>query len=162
MATIDAIRNVLNYNTWLFNTAMDGVTDAQAAYRLNPHTNAFDRIAGHIVVCRYGMAGIAGIKAEEPPWGSFGEFGKGTQFKEELTCPALADIAAAYHEITAILGETLPKVTEETLSGPAPFTIPGDDQTTGGMLAFFAMHESYHVGQLALLRKSMDQIRIMG
>ena len=55
----------------------------------------------------------------------------------------------------------LPNVSEETLAAPSPFPIPGDNQTLGDLLAFLTMHESYHIGQLGLIKKSMTGKRIM-
>ena len=64
--------------------------------------------------------------------------------------------------MTDILMAALPGISEETLAGPAPLLIPGDNPTVRDQMAFLTMHESYHLGQLGLLKKSMGGKGIMG
>lgn len=40
-----------------------------------------------------------------------------------------------------------------TLDGPPPFQFPIADATLFGGVAFLTQHDTYHIGQLALLRK---------
>ncbi|MBU1676531.1 DinB family protein, partial [bacterium] len=49
-------------------------------------------------------------------------------------------------------------LTEDRLDEPAPFS-PGNDETetVGSLLAGLAFHESYHCGQLGLLRRLLGK-----
>ena len=47
----------------------------------------------------------------------------------------------------------LETVDAATLKGPPPFRFSIADATLLGGIAFLTQHDSYHIGQLALLRK---------
>jgi uncharacterized damage-inducible protein DinB len=56
--------------------------------------------------------------------------------------------------ITPRLHAKLTELDDAFLAGPARLQVPGT-RTAADELAFFALHESYHVGQLAYLRKGL-------
>jgi hypothetical protein len=69
----DAVRNtiaILGYNTWLFRNALKNVEPELVKYRVNEHTNTFDRLAGHVAVGRFGMARMLQIGVPDPGWGA--------------------------------------------------------------------------------------------
>ena len=47
------------------------------------------------------------------------------------------------------------------LAKASPIPIPGDNPTLADLLAFLTMHETYHIGQMGLLKKSMGGSRVM-
>ncbi|MFZ0391423.1 MAG: hypothetical protein WAN36_13270 [Calditrichia bacterium] len=49
--------------------------------------------------------------------------------------------------------EKFPALSESNLSSKAPVNFPVEDETRLGEIAFLLQHESYHTGQLSLLRK---------
>jgi hypothetical protein len=51
------------------------------------------------------------------------------------------------------LEERFAALTEAELSARAPHQFPVADESVLGMIALMVQHDSYHVGQLALLRK---------
>ena len=161
-SSVGTAMTILGLNTWLFRNAMENVDSTKAAFRINKETNPFDRIAGHVTVTRAGIANALGIETPDLGWGDFSAAkGLGAQFAPELECPALADIAVKFNHVTEALMSGLPKVSDETLAAPSPFPIPGDNPTVGDLLSFLTMHETYHIGQLGLLKKSMGGKRIM-
>ena len=153
--------NILGYNTWLFQSAVKDVGEDRFAYRVNERTNAFDRLAGHVTVCRHAIAAMLQLEVPELPWGSFGEFGFGTQFEPERVCPPLPEVATVFEEVTETLMGGLENVTAEVLAQPSPFQIPGEGQTMRDLLDFMAMHETYHIGQMGILKKSMGGPGVM-
>ena len=156
---MERVRSILGYNSWLFHNAVEGVTQEQAGFRVNEKTNSFDRIAGHLAVGRAKMAGLLEIEAPAAPWGEFGEFGADHQF-ESQECPPLADIVAHFNAVGETLIAALPDVADGLWDRPAIFPLPGDP-TMREQIAWMTMHESYHIGQLGILRKSLDGGRIM-
>lgn len=159
--SLATVMNILGYNTWLFQNALKDVSAEQAGYRADERTNKFGRIAGHVAVGRHGIASVLHLEVRELTWGSFAEFGMGKQFEEERDCPPLDDIAAKFNSVTEVLMAKLPEVAEDVLDAPAPRPIPGENPTVRDMLAFLTMHETYHIGQLGLLKKSMGGKEIM-
>lgn len=160
----DSMRNtitILRYNTWLFRNALKDVAPELVGYRVNEHTNTFDRLAGHVAVGRYGMARMLQIGVPDPGWGAFQELGIGKQFDPRYDCPPVDAIAAAFRQITEPFLAKLPEVPERLLTAPASLPLPGDSPTMHDQLSFMTMHESYHIGQLGLLKKSMGGTEIM-
>lgn len=160
----DSLRDtlaILGYNTWLFRNALKNVDPELVGYRVNEHTNTFDRLAGHVTVGRFGMARMLHIDVPEPGWGSFQELGIGKQFDVRRECPPVEDIIASFNRITEPFLARLPEVSQQLLNAPASLPIPGDSPTMGNQLAFMTMHETYHIGQIGLLKKSMGGTEIM-
>ena len=160
----DSLRNtiaILGYNTWLFSNALKDVEPELVGYRVNEHTNTFDRLAGHVTVGRFGMARMLQIDVPEPGWGEFQELGLGRQFDMRRDCPPVDDIIAAFNRITEPFLAKLPEVSPSLLGAAASLPIPGNSPTMGDQLAFMTMHESYHIGQIGLLKKSMGGTEIM-
>ncbi len=160
-ASLGMTMSILGYNAWMFGNAVKDVSAEQAGFRVNDNTNAFDRLAGHVVVSRHGMGGLVKLEMPELPWGSFAEFGMGTQFDEGRECASLGDIAEKFNNVSEVLMANLPQVSDDVLTSPSPFPIPGEGQTMQDLLAFLTMHETYHIGQLGLLKKSMSGTSIM-
>ena len=159
--SLDTAMNILGYNAWLFQSAVKDVSADRFNYRVNDRTNAFNRLAGHVTVCRHGTGPMLQIAMPELPWGSFGEFGFGTQFDAERICPPLPEIASMFDEVTGVLMAELANVPEDVFAAPSAFDIPGENPTMRDLLSFMAMHETYHIGQMGILKKSMGGPGVM-
>ncbi len=153
--TTDPTVTILGYNTWLFGNAVKDVPQDKAGHRISENTNALDRLAGHVTIGRHGIAAMLRIEVPEVAWGPFAEFGQGIQFDGNRPVPPLADIAAHFDRVTGLLMAGLPDVPESLLDSPATFGIPGEDPTMRDQLAFMTMHETYHIGQMGLLKKDL-------
>jgi len=53
-------------------------------------------------------------------------------------------------------------LTDEELSKPAPFPVPAGDKTQRGAIVFLNFHETYHIGQMAYLRKWLGYSQLVG
>ena len=159
--SVDTAEKILGYNTWLFQNAVKDVSEARFAYRVNDRTNAFDRLAGHVTVCRHGIAAMLHVGVPELPWGTFAEFGFGTQFETERACPPLPEIAGMFDEVTSVLMADLASVPDDVFAEPSAFEIPGENPTMRDLLGFMAMHETYHIGQMGILKRSMGGPGVM-
>lgn len=67
--------------------------------------------------------------------------------------PPVEEVLDAWEDLCASLPAALEAASERTLAAPVQQPSPSLDGTVGGMVSFLAMHESYHVGQLAYLRR---------
>jgi uncharacterized damage-inducible protein DinB len=76
--------------------------------------------------------------------------------------PSPAEVAEAFDLITARLEERLSAATEEDLEAPSGHDFPTGDGTVLGAAAFLSLHESYHVGQLALLVRALGRGSLTG
>ena len=159
--SLDSVMNILGYNTWLFQSAVKDVGEDRFDFRVNERTNTFDRLAGHVTVCRHALAAMLQIEVPELPWGSFGEFGFGMQFEPERVCPPLPEVVSVFDQVTEALTQGLADVPDEVLAESSPFGIPGEGQTMRDLLDFMTMHETYHIGQMGILKKSMGGAGVM-
>ena len=159
--SLDTVLNIFGYNAWLFQNAVKDVGEDRFDFRVNDRTNAFDRLAGHVTVCRHGTGSMLQIAMPELPWGTFGEFGFGTQFERERICPPLPEIVSVFEEVSGVLMAGLGSVPDEVFDAPAAFDIPGENPTMRDLLGFMAMHETYHIGQMGILKKSMGGPGVM-
>ncbi len=159
--SLDTAMNILGYNAWLFQNAVKDVGEDRFAYQVNDRTNAFDRLAGHVTVCRHGTAAMLHIGVPELPWGTFAEFGFGTQFELERVCPPLPAVVSLFNEVTAVLMAELANVPDDVFAEPSAFEIPGENPTMRDLLGFMVMHETYHIGQMGILKKSMGGPGVM-
>ena len=104
----------------------------------------------HLVGARAYMAGLAGGDGADP----FEELLGGASSIDEVEAfPAVADILREWDSVTRRVLSSFAGVDGASLAAPPPFQFPIDDPTVLGGLAFLVQHESYHIGQLALLRK---------
>ena len=93
-------------------------------------------------------------------WGK--KFARGAALVDRSQYPEVEDIQRVHHDVTARLKEKMSALTDAELAGPptAP-ELPGV-KTLADQLAFFAFHESYHVGQMAYVRKGLGHSRVAG
>jgi uncharacterized damage-inducible protein DinB len=140
--------HLFEVNTRLYRNALNGVSEERFAARLNDRTNSMQWVAGHLALTRAGMAALIGA----PPDGSMQSFWK--DFDPAAEYPGRDAIVRAWNEATERLRERLTAVTWADLARPTPAQYAGNEENIRDALAFLAEHESYHIGQLGLLRKA--------
>jgi uncharacterized damage-inducible protein DinB len=65
------------------------------------------------------------------------------------------EVTAAWDDVSAHLLRVLRGLTTEDLAREATRRLPGSDGTLGSVLSFLAQHDSYHIGQMAILRRQL-------
>ena len=145
---------ILNLNERLFINSLAGVTDEQAKQRLSNHNNPLNWLATHTAWARYNMAAMLGKPGNNPYNGLFENF---KPFEESMKFDSLEKIQEEWNKASALLKEGLASVSEEHLASDAPFKNPTGDSSIGGTIAFLAQHESYDIGQMALLKKFLTK-----
>jgi uncharacterized damage-inducible protein DinB len=107
---------------------------------------------GHITVGRLRLLTMLGDRGVIP-WTKV--VGRGA---DEVThaLPDPTEVFARWDDAARRLAERLPQLSEEELLAPARYTLPGSDGTMLGTINYFAFHEAYHIGQLAVIRKALN------
>lgn len=142
--------DLVRLNTLLFQRCLDGIDDETAKTRINDRINNVAFIASHVLDARYFLANFVGLEVTNP----FKEVLAGLSSIEEFTdFPVVLETLAAWKEISPVLTERLRVMTPADFEKPSPQDFPIDDGTILGGIAFLVNHESYHLGQLGLLRK---------
>lgn len=117
--------------------------------RPNDVTNHGVWLAGHIVSCRLLIGNLIGLELPNPYPGLF-EYGKGID--PEIEYPTLEDFRKNWQEISGQVSEAVFEMEDKHFEKRSPLPCPLGDRM-GDLLAFLVQHESYHIGQLGLLRK---------
>jgi DinB superfamily len=142
---------ILNMNTRLFLSALQGVTEEQAKERISGHNNPLNWLAAHTVWARYNSCAMLGKPVAKNPYdGLFENF---KPFDAAANYGTLDNAKAEWQKASDLLKEALAAVTEEHLAADCPLKSPIGDFTFGGTVAFLAQHESYDIGQIAFLKK---------
>jgi uncharacterized damage-inducible protein DinB len=146
---IGPLFEVLKLNTRLFLNCLDGVDDEMARQRPSADTNSIGFLACHVLHARYYLAGFLGLEAVNP----FQELFDSAHDVNDLEVPPLDGLRSAWVELSAQLVDRLPVLGEAELGRDSGQEFPVEDGTVRGAIAFLVQHESFHIGQLALLRK---------
>jgi uncharacterized damage-inducible protein DinB len=137
-------------NTRLLLNCLQDVSEAHATQRPNERTNSIAFIACHVVDSRFFIARYLGVEEPNP----LDRYVAGVTAIEEMSeLPALDVIRRAWSSIAPTVEECLAELGEAELRAPSPQRFPVDQHNLMGGIGFLVQHESYHIGQLALLRK---------
>jgi len=146
------LADLLNLNTRLLRNCLDGVDDAVARHRPTAGTNHLAFLTAHLVDARHFLATTLGVPLENPLAAQL-EYGKTLDEVGEL--PPLADLVAGWERVSAHLASQLSGVTSSRLDADSGLRFPVQDRSVLGAVAFLVQHDSYHIGQMALLRRQL-------
>jgi len=158
-ASIKPVAFILANNDSLADRSFIGVKPEDLWKRPTPQNNSLLWIYAHMAAVRARMLNVLGDDYD-PGLGD--AFGRGAQVRDADTYPSREKIIEASREVNARLFAKLATVAEAELSREAKGPRPPSVQTVGKQLAFFAMHDSYHVGQLAYVRKALGLPGVVG
>jgi uncharacterized damage-inducible protein DinB len=139
-------------NTGLLRNCIAGMTDEQARRRVGHRTNNMGYIVLHVVDARFHLAQLLGADITNP----YGERFKTVRSLEEAKeLPSLAELAAAWDDVSTAVMNALHRADEEDLAKSTSTRFPIGDESMLGAVVFLAQHESYHIGQLGFIRKEL-------
>lgn len=142
---------ILVLNTRLFENALAGVDDASVGER-PAGANSLGFVACHLLDARAFLAGMLGIEYEMP----YRDLLDGARGIDDLpSLPPVDGLRAAWRDVSDRLIRDFPALKESKLADRAAHGFPVDDRTVLGGIAFLLQHESFHIGQLALLRRQV-------
>lgn len=128
---------------------LDGISDEESLRRPPHGGNSINWALGHIVSYRQVVLELLG---EEPVWPkerteAYGRGSSGDVPGDQVL--PLARLMEDLQATTAAIVKRLEALPNDALEAPGP----NPKQTLGQRLAFLAFHESYHAGQIGLLRR---------
>jgi uncharacterized damage-inducible protein DinB len=149
--SIAPLAAILRLNTGLLLNCVEGLDDTVAGRRVTDRTNSIAFLTVHLVKSRHHIAGILGALLPSPlPPG----IGEARSLDDAGPLPPMADLVAAWEAVSAHLAVRVERLDTPVLAQTAA-AFPGSDGTVLGALAFLVQHESYHIGQMALLRRQL-------
>ena len=151
LSEIAPLHAILLLNTRLLHHCLEGMDEATAMRRMTVDSNSPAFLAAHLTQSRHYACMLAGQPITNPLEGRL----KGKTLDDIGPLPPLGEITAAWDEVSAHLLRVLGEVTTEDLGREATRRLPGSDGTLGSVLSFLAQHDSYHIGQMAILRRQL-------
>ncbi len=149
---------ILAQNDHLADRTFAGTKPEQWWTRPTPQTNSLLWIFAHMAAVRGRLLNSLGDSYDA----GLGAFGRGAAVDDPSAYPSREKIQEASREVNARLFAKLSALTEADLSRPVTGPLPPSVQTVGDQLAFFALHDSYHVGQLGYVRKALGLPGVVG
>jgi uncharacterized damage-inducible protein DinB len=149
--SVQPLFQIYSLNTGLLHKCVKGFTEEEALSRVDQRANNAVFIGLHMADARFHLVGWLGLEQDNP----FGPFAEVRHVDEVEAFPTLAEVMEAWDRVSEDLERHLPTLGPEALEGPAPFDIPLGKGRLLDTLAFMAQHESYHIGQLSILRKQL-------
>lgn len=147
---------ILNTTHRLFLKALVDMDPEQAKLSLHGENPPL-WIAAHTVTVRASyLKGLGG--AIDVPWG--GLFPRGGEVGDTGAWPSLAEVIAKWEEVHPALMARHEALTAEDVNQTS--TMIGIGGTLLGALSLMVLHETYHVGQLGLLRPRRGLDRLVG
>jgi len=143
----------------LFHRALDGIKREDLLRRPHDGSNPLIWVAGHAMTSRGSLTKIAGESVENK-WSDI--FARGSTVNENVSYPEVSEIISLWDNITVKLMPRLEVLGDEELAKPTPFPVPTGDKTKRGAIVFLNYHETYHIGQMAYLRKWLGYSQLVG
>ncbi len=152
------ITMIFAFNDEFVQQALEGLTEEELWRTPNKNNSPLLWVAGHVVQTRATVLQMLGENVDTG-WGDV--FDRGAKVRDGAKYPSGPEVARVMREISPRLLAALAAVGEEQLNRPASLPIPGINTVTDE-LAFFALHDAYHVGQLAYIRKGLGYPGLAG
>ena len=152
------ITMIFSFNEPLVLQALQGLTHEELWRSPTDRNNSMLWVAGHVVQTRASVLQMLGERVDTG-WGNL--FDRGATVGDVGRYPSGAEIECVMREVSPRLHAALSAVSDDQLSRSASLPIPGI-KTVADELAFFALHDSYHVGQMVYIRKALGYPGLAG
>jgi len=146
----------------LFNNVIDNISDEESNKTLADPMNSVKWLAGHLLWANANLANVGGISIDVKWRDHFHtkEGGGPADFNAELSpMPTLEEIRTKWNADSVLIRKGLENVPEDALNTPINVKHPIHvfDDTLGGLWAFINDHQSYHIGQIGILRRALGK-----
>lgn len=149
-ARINALVDILRLNTRLFRNCLEGFTDAQAAERPAAGTSNAAFVATHLTDSRFYLLKLLGAERPNPLARYLANVKK---IDDLMEYPSIAEMLSAWSDVSHALRDRLDELTAAELDEIVSPRFPMPNPTRLSALTFLVQHDSYHIGQLAILRR---------
>ncbi len=157
MSANHVIQTQFKLNTYVMESHLEGIDEAES-FRASAGGNSLNWVLGHLLYTR--NAKILDLVGKESL--DLADLGRYARSSEPLTDPsegiALEDLRAMIEPTTQEILQGIAELPSAWWEEKAPFSFVQDpEETMAGLLAGFVFHESYHCGQIALIRRLLGK-----
>jgi uncharacterized damage-inducible protein DinB len=152
-AAVAPLAAIFQLNSDLLLNCLAGLSEAEAQARPSGGGNSMDFLAAHLTDTRHVLAAGLGSPLLNP----LTPYLAGARGIEDIrSWPSLAELQSAWRAISHHLGGVLGSLSREEAMRAVTHRLSLDG-TQLGLIAFLAQHDSYHVGQMAFLRRQLGK-----
>jgi uncharacterized damage-inducible protein DinB len=145
---------ILDLNTDLLLNTLEGLEEDDARIRLPGGGNSLAFLAAHLTDSRHFLADRIGHPLTNPMAPYLAE---ARTIEDITTWPSLDELRHAWCAVSAHVQSALEGMAAADLAQANAVRFPLADGTRLGMLTFLVQHDSYHVGQMAFLRRQLGK-----
>lgn len=133
---------------------LDGVTQAESLVQPQPAGNCLNWVLGHLLYVYNASLPLVGEESVVPPQ-SIERYNRGSQpLRDASEARSLDELRSLWETVTERFGRGLARLAPEALDRPAPFSPSNNpNETVRTLLSTIVFHQSYHAGQLGVLRR---------
>lgn len=136
----EEVKLIMKYNGYVFGRNLEEISNEESLTIANDKVNTINWVAGHLVNSRDDLLEDVGrARILKPEYAEY--YGRGKSLPGPEAAIDIEEIKKDYERLT----EEINKILAE-----------GDDEKDQ-RVAFFMFHESYHAGQLGILRKLLGK-----
>ena len=149
----DTLATQFQMNHWIATRNLEGITQEESLVRAAADGGShINWLVGHVTAVRCALLPALG---QQSPWGEneLRRYQHRTSAGPAAECLPFDEIVRTYLATQEPLLAGIAALTEEDLAKPAPFSPGGGPETLGGLLMKSTVHEGYHLGQTAILRR---------
>jgi hypothetical protein len=157
-APLAPLAMMFRINESLISRALDGLTEDQLWQRPTEYNNPMLWLVGHLVRSRARLLSALG-DTFDTGWGD--AFARGSAVQDRARYVSRGEIADMMGTVNHLLYPKLESLGDADVARPASGPVPVI-KTVADLATFLTMHESYHVGQLAYIRKSLGLPGLIG
>jgi hypothetical protein len=158
MSPIQPVTKQFILHTKLFNNVLEGIEDRKGSDRLSDYVNHLQWISGHLTNSRYHLAPLLGLIGHFPYAEVYTDLSQppphNRAIDPSVKYPSLTEIKKSWNEYAAGFADKISALNSEQLEAETPVNVPTGN-TLSDLLSFISSHESYHIGQMSIIRKSL-------
>ena len=143
---------LLELNTDLLLNCLDDLSDEEARRRLEGGGNSVAFLAAHLTDTRHFLANRLGHPVPNPLSRYLAE---ASSIDDIVEWPTLVEQRDWWRGISRHVGEVIAARTADELRRTKVHRFPLEDTSELGLIAFLTQHDSYHIGQVAFLRRQL-------
>ena len=143
--------DLYTFNNQLLATVSGGFEEADWVYTAGEGGNTAHWILGHVTAARLFIALRFGLVQAAEPWQD--AFDMGVTPADPSTYPSVDELMKKFKEAGATLTTGIPAASAETLATKLDDPLLDGATDLEGLVRFFYMHETYHLGQISLIRR---------
>lgn len=147
----ESMINLFRFNNSLFENKIFSLSDEEADKRISDTVNPAKWLAGHLASSRNHLLNLIGVEREF----RYEETFKGG-YDEGRSYPSMTGLGDEFNDITTQLFTQLERVSEDQLDKDLGYDLPNGAKTVRESFAFWLYHEAWHVGQIAIIRRSQN------